>query len=115
MSGRYIDAELMKKNHLMSNDCNNCEQDPIACKYDYDYTKMDFCLWIDNEPTADVRENIRGEWKAIDRASGVWACSICGWSVILHSGTPSDQHCNFCTNCGAEMREEERDVCNLSN
>ena len=56
---RYIDADLLKKNHLMSDDCNNCEQYPRSCQFDYNYTKMDFCEWIDDEPTADVVDRAR--------------------------------------------------------
>ena len=51
-------------------------------------------------PTADVRENVRGEW--IDRGKDMtirWQCSECG---------RKDMHIyNFCPNCGADMRGDK--------
>lgn len=52
-------------------------------------------------PTADVRENVRGEWiyqnpLFVDTIM----CSVCGYNL------PSDEFkTNFCPNCGADMRE----------
>ena len=96
---RYIDADLLKENHLMSDDCNNCEQNPIACEYDYEYTKKDFCEWIDNEPTADVRENVHGEW-VLEHSSQLWECTNCHEREIRTT--------DFCPNCGADMRGEKK-------
>lgn len=73
------------------------------------------CLHIDsivdiikNEPTADVRENVHGEWlPVLDRygkqdGDELYAplskCSKCGVSVI------AGEYANFCPNCGADMR-----------
>ncbi len=64
-------------------------------------------LLIDTEPTADVRENVRGEWIDItmwhDEYFGnkcqapAQKCSNCGeWSVGINK--------KFCSNCGADMR-----------
>ena len=53
---------------------------------------------IDNVPTADVRENIKGEWiyKGLDfEIDSLYQCSACKhyhWSKS-----------NYCPNCGAEM------------
>ena len=53
---------------------------------------------IEDMPTADVRENVKGEW--IDRGKDMmirWQCSECG---------RKDIHIyNFCPDCGADMRE----------
>ena len=53
-------------------------------------------------PTADVRENVRGEW--IDRGKNMtirWQCSECG---------RRDTHIyNFCPNCGADMRGDKNE------
>lgn len=43
-------------------------------------------------PTADVRENVNGEWIVED---GEVVCSECGEPHI---------ETNFCPNCGADMR-----------
>ena len=57
---------------------------------------------IEEIPTADVRENVKGEWTkeegyvAGDRE---WKCSICG--AIFWNGSMKRYH--FCPNCGAQM------------
>lgn len=55
-------------------------------------------------PTADVRENVKGEWKAdyMTSTTGmtfmVHRCSICEQAMTLPNN-------NFCPNCGADMRK----------
>ena len=58
---------------------------------------------IDDQPTADVRENVRGEWihdEVTMNGNTVFTpnakCSICDCYVYQES--------NFCPNCGADMR-----------
>lgn len=72
-----------------------------------------FMEWIKEIPTADVRENVRGEW-IDDGIHGdwawetdghgvcwqIWKCSRCGRGTKIRS--------NFCPSCGAEMREKEK-------
>ena len=60
---------------------------------------------IDNVPTADVRENVKGEW--IDKSGAVtypfwdrYTCSVCGKSA---DASP------YCPNCGADMRGGNND------
>ena len=55
-------------------------------------------LLIDTEPTADVRENVRGEWKKRkDKPLQNWyQCSNCG---AICGETPK-----YCSECGADMR-----------
>ena len=54
-----------------------------------------------NAPTADVRENVRGEWiEQEDDYYHYWECSECGFGVGL------DDIKNYCPNCGADMRGE---------
>ena len=55
----------------------------------------------------DVRPVVRGKWKyrgqqVIDDLFPTYACSVC------HDVIPADwrRKCNFCPNCGADMREE---------
>lgn len=86
---RYIDADRLIDDIR-----------PFA-EYDSNLNNKDwvrrFEVVIDNQPTADVRENVRGEW--IDRGKDMtirWQCSECG---------RRDTHIyNFCPNCGADMR-----------
>ena len=68
---------------------------------------------FDDIPSADVRENVSGEWEEIEviaeayDISGVktWAskmkCDQCGFTTIAIEGHFSQY--NFCPNCGAEM------------
>lgn len=60
-------------------------------------------LLIDTEPTADVRENVKGEWLPDCEYDGEdeWCfnqCSLCDYQ--------SDEQYNYCPNCGADMRGE---------
>ena len=63
-----------------------------------------FMDWIKEMPTADVRENVRGEWifhkSTIEGADDSRECSVCG--VWLNWTMPRN---SFCPNCGADMRE----------
>ena len=58
-------------------------------------------LLIDTQPTADVRENVRGKWKR-RIVDGGWnanlVCSECGYTLMIEDGY------HFCPNCGADMR-----------
>lgn len=74
-----------------------------------------FLAFIDAQPTADVRENVRGEW--INTTSGEhYKCSQCGtlapiWIDESNSyeyyKDISEWLSNFCPNCGADMRGEK--------
>ena len=75
------------------------------------YDAINECIKaIDDQPTADVRENVRGHWELktcdlyglADKVTA-WAnyCSVCGY----HYGTPY----NFCPHCGADMRGDNHD------
>ena len=70
---------------------------------------------ISEQPTADVRENVKGEWEHGDETArhylgdacvqidyAYWRCSACG-KVYEQSDKPKY---NFCPNCGADMRGE---------
>ena len=52
-------------------------------------------------PTADVRENVKGDWLSGDCMGA--SCSKCGEYFSFR--TFSEVHnFNFCPNCGADMR-----------
>jgi len=82
---RYIDAdELMKRWEELS---------PRGRK--------EFDQVIMTQPTANLRENVRGEWITdTESALAGNVCSACGKVAnnIFHKT-------NFCPNCGADMRE----------
>ena len=83
---RYIDADLLQEDF----------------KADHGGKRS---LMIDTQPTADVRENVRGEWRYgtyyVQGREEKWLfpnCSICHKEF--------DKEYNFCPNCGADMRGE---------
>ena len=88
---RYIDADKFERACMFDKNCNDM-QDMIYKLRDY--------------PTADVRENVKGEWierkpvhfgKVIKGLGSVFVCSVCGEEVDC-------KPYNFCPNCGADMR-----------
>ena len=101
---RYIDAELLKRR--MNETLGDPETGDMG-----KLLNVIIAGCIDEIPTADVRENVRGEWKKeIRHYKGndqeydyyVIKCSQCGarpqkaWELT-----------NFCPNCGADMRGEK--------
>ena len=64
-----------------------------------------FMDWIKEMPTADVRENVKGEWilhiDDLFPAESTMECNQC------HEHQPVTIDDNFCPNCGADMRGEK--------
>ena len=84
---RYIDADALLKNwcEAYCKPKENCTDD---CSY-YDA--------ITQAPTANVRENVTGEW-IDDEFIGQYRCSECDYYSI-------DEY-DFCPNCGADMHPQ---------
>lgn len=94
------------------------EEDAIKALVDYGYyavacdiveEKYHAEKALEKAPTADVRENVHGEWiRFRQEESQPWhiKCSNCGqyWSIADHAVT-----FKFCFNCGADMRGEKDD------
>ena len=84
---RYIDADL-----LMS-DAEHKGRYDVVNAFD-----------IANTPTADVRENVHGNWVGIDdEPCETFECDRCGF--VLEDWILGAFY-NFCPNCGADMRKE---------
>ena len=47
-----IDRQALKAAHGLGTDCADCKRDARSCQYDRDFSRMDFCEWIDDAPTA---------------------------------------------------------------
>lgn len=99
---RYIDADKFEKRayevaYPIIHDTNSHERG---------LTLIGIAQLLDEQPTADVRENIKGEWtKEAGYVAGdrEWKCSVCG--ETFWNGSMDRYH--FCPNCGADMRREE--------
>ena len=81
-----------------------------AFETDTDMQKWDSGCWIrykmfenaiDEAPTIDAVEVVRGEW--ISLHNGKWKCSECGIEVLIYAKG------NFCPNCGAKMDGERKE------
>ena len=54
--------------------------------------------------TADVRENVKGEWKILDKHTV--QCPVCNNTLDLSGVNAGRGDANYCPNCGADMRGE---------
>lgn len=95
---RLIDADRLKNHYAWWGDTTS---DTGVC------IKELFDTIIDRQPTADVRENVKGEW--IDKPNREFCfradfktieCNQCGYNMPKSDSFAS----NFCPNCGADMR-----------
>ena len=93
MARRFIDADAFWKKLI-----SKCEEDWCDLMVVYEL--------LNEMPSADVRENVHGEW--IDETFEPYGlvfhpfkCNLCG----EHSECDSD----FCPNCGADMRGEKNE------
>lgn len=101
---RYIDADkLLEKIELSKK--KNMHTESIA-RIAHDYEHNHFMAMLCNQPTADVKEVVRGEWVKTANAwthdydearKPIYKCSCCG--RIEKSQQP------YC-NCGADMGVE---------
>ena len=89
---RYIDADALK------------EQLRNGYKQDFFDLPDGVLFEIDDMPTADVRENVNGEWI---RKKDTVQCSQCKAKWIDH--TYLIETFRFCPNCGADMRGDKHD------
>ena len=98
---RYIDADKTLK--------------AITSQFDDCVCIADVIYVFDNQPTADVRENVKGEWEYFNvngaaydiEGTKTWAvqyrCSKCGF---IHNFIENHGKYNYCPNCGADMRTD---------
>lgn len=95
---RYIDADLIQYEPMCRPQGNGMYEDCEIAYHDE----------IDDIPTADVRENVKGEWIRRDSRYVGWIsfdCSVCGETLELDRETSNDF--KYCPFCGADMRRED--------
>ena len=112
MAKKYIDADLLIKTIR--------DNDYLVVDYfnskDRGMFTTGIMQAIDEQPTADVRENVRGEWihkythESLHDRTGIW-CSACGRDALQDSEGYYIEDCetDFCPNCGADMRGEKNE------
>lgn len=94
---RYIDADILPKRKFVSK--GPFQDMSGAYKQGWNDAIDTICK---NEPSADVRENVRGEWEYDDDYIE-WSCSNCG--IVVEDELEKPRY-NFCPYCGADMRGE---------
>lgn len=100
---RYIDADLIEYEPMCRARGNGMYEDcEIAYKDE-----------IDDIPTADVRENVKGEWIEDNsrEKSMMWRCSVCGriaYYPTIGKRKGFKKHCgyHYCPWRDADMRGE---------
>lgn len=86
---RYIDADKLERKYMEADYMDND-------------TAYEVIAELDAQPTADVRENVKGEWIKLDEEPVyIIECSECGDKLLNMIGQPLPK---FCSNCGADMR-----------
>lgn len=68
---RLIDVDKLRMHYGLAEDCEKCTHDARDCSYNYYYTRMDFCGWLDE---ADVLEwkSVKKELPEIGKIAIVW-------------------------------------------
>lgn len=105
---RLIDADVLKADYGMADDCKNCKTGWRSCQGDNTYTKMNFCGWLDDAPTVDAVPVRHGRWETVEDWDGDerYKCSVCGDEWFLEVGNPEFNNMNYCPKCGARMDGE---------
>lgn len=94
------------------NDYRNDYISRQECKEAFNYAVKEVGV-LDNDdiievlkliPSANVRENVKGEWFGDRSCDSVFECNMCGLAWQLNDGTPEENQMNFCPKCGANMR-----------
>ena len=95
---RYIDADIL----------SDALRRLTLGETDAARATMKITHYVSRMPTADVRENVRGEWlsKNLDNFRKYEViCSVCGARFIGNYDAYDEPYdFNFCPNCGADMR-----------
>lgn len=94
---RYIDADALESHEMII---------PTGGGQ-YEYAEVVYKDDIDEQPTADVRPVIRGEWIEDALANNIYRCSECGVDAPVEPTGGIEYKSNYCPNCGARMVNED--------
>lgn len=90
----------MNDRHLKLKDAIEVVRETVADEYIESTLELRL---LDKSLTADVRENVRGEWIVKKDIINCSVCKRCSWSKSYEDLVRSF---NFCPNCGADMRHQ---------
>lgn len=94
---RLIDADALKEDYRMADDCKDCKTNVRDCEYDHIYAKMEFCGWLDDASTVDAVPVVRcNDCKNWDERRGRKYC----WEMYFDQSDP-DFYCGY-----AERRKD---------
>jgi hypothetical protein len=82
--------------------CRECLHNAV-CKYSENRSNGGYCTrkkCLNFKPKSDYVKRERGEWISLEPEIGLFKCSLCD-HIIVHG------ECNFCPNCGSDMRKED--------
>lgn len=103
---RYIDADKLSAHKFTTQEANHND---MGGAYRQGWNDAIDAV-VDDQPTADVRENVRGEWIEDNsrEKSMMWRCSVCGriaYYPTFGKRKSYKKHCdyNYCPSCGAQM------------
>lgn len=95
---RLIDADALRADYGMAEDCKNCKTGYRSCEYDRIYSKMDFCGWLDDAPTVDAVPVVRCKdckhWKTAEGVNLSKRVRLCTYH-IWHQYARHDE--DFCS------------------
>lgn len=91
--GKLIDVDEMRKYIGLSERCEECDRDKVACQYDQVFTRMDFCGWLDDMPEAVVRcKDCRYQCKG---SNEVDAWNLCTFMTGTYIPISDDDFCSY--------------------
>lgn len=95
---RLINADALKEDCRMANDCKDCKTNVRDCEYDYVYTKMDFCGWLDDAPTVDAVPVVRCKdckyWKTGEGVNRSKKVKFCTYNIGHYYARRDEDFCS---------------------
>lgn len=107
-------AEYIERDQAREVICGWCEYAGSCLADDYYWNKCDAKRRLGDIPSADVQPVVHGRWIEVEEPFG-WSmircasCTVCGESFVLNEDLGIEdirEGCNYCPNCGADMRGE---------